>query len=54
MFGYMVILIIIKWNTDFTGKENDAPSIITMLINMPLKGGDPGPFPLYGDSDGTT
>jgi len=39
LFGYMNLLIIIKWLTDYEMHENDAPSIITTLINMPLKGG---------------
>ena len=28
LFGYMDFLIIVKWLTDFTGKEDKAPSII--------------------------
>ena len=39
LFGYMNILIIIKWLTDFTNQENNAPSIINTMINIPLKGG---------------
>ena len=33
-FGYMVLLIIVKWLTDYQGRENDAPSIITTFINF--------------------
>lgn len=38
LFGYMDALIIIKWLTDFKGRENRAPSIINTMINIPLKG----------------
>lgn len=31
-FGYMAFMIIIKWLTNFDGRE--APSIITSLLNM--------------------
>jgi len=33
IFGYMDVLIIVKWCTDWTGREGDAPSIITQMIN---------------------
>lgn len=39
LFGYMDILIIKKWLTDFTGKEHNAPSVITLMISMGLKRG---------------
>jgi V-type H+-transporting ATPase subunit a len=39
LFGYMDILIILKWLTNYEGKENNAPSVITMMINMGLKKG---------------
>lgn len=38
LFGYMDALIIIKWLTDYTGRESEAPSIINTMINIPLKG----------------
>lgn len=38
LFGYMDAMIIIKWLTDYTGNENNAPSIINTMINIPLKG----------------
>mmetsp|Transcript_7692 Transcript_7692/g.9249 ORF Transcript_7692/g.9249 Transcript_7692/m.9249 type:complete len:203 (+) Transcript_7692:1926-2534(+) len=34
MFGYMDILIIMKWLTDWTGREGKAPSIIQTMIAM--------------------
>lgn len=39
LFGYMDMLIIIKWLTNYEGKESLAPSIINTMINIPLKGG---------------
>lgn len=39
LFGYMNLLIIIKWLTNYTGAESTAPSIINTMINIPLKGG---------------
>ena len=34
LFGYMDMLIIVKWLTDFTGREDKAPSIIQTMISM--------------------
>lgn len=50
MFGYMDLLIILKWTTDFSGIENQAPSIIQSMIGMFLNGGalPPGTLQLYG------
>lgn len=39
LFGYMDVLIILKWVTDFTGRESEAPSVISTMINMFLAGG---------------
>lgn len=39
LFGFMDLLIICKWLTDFTGKEHMAPSVITTMIDMSLSGG---------------
>lgn len=46
-FFYMDIMIILKWTINYTDDTSKAPSIISMLINMPLKSGDPGENPLY-------
>lgn len=40
LFGYMDLLIIAKWLTDFSGRESQAPSVISTMIGMALKGGD--------------
>ena len=29
LFGFMDLLIILKWLTDYSGREHDAPSVIT-------------------------
>lgn len=39
LFGYMDLLIILKWLTDFKGIEYAAPSIISTMINTFLGGG---------------
>ena len=39
LFGYMDLIIFVKWLTNFWGKEGEAPSIITFMINMGLNGG---------------
>ena len=36
-FGYMDFLIIFKWCKDWGFANPSAPSIITTMINMPLK-----------------
>ena len=36
LFGYMDFLIIIKWLTDYSGREHSAPSVITNMINIAL------------------
>lgn len=40
LFGFMDFLIIQKWLTDYSGREIDAPSIITTMISMFLGGGE--------------
>ena len=58
LFGYMIIMIFIKWSTDWTGRSDLAPSLITQLMNIVLKLGDivrirknnvDEPLPLWGD-----
>lgn len=34
LFGYMDVMIILKWTTDWSGREKDAPSLITQLMNI--------------------
>lgn len=53
-FGYMNYMIIIKWLTDWSFVNQNGPSIITLLIGIPLRGSEPGPVPLYGTDGGLT
>ena len=39
IFGYMDLLIIVKWNTDYKGHTDQAPSIIVTIVNFFLNGG---------------
>lgn len=41
LFGYMDFMIIIKWLTNWEGKEAHAPSVITTMIDMCLNMGKP-------------
>lgn len=40
VFGYMDLLIIVKWNTNYTGHTDQAPSIIVTIVNFFLNGGE--------------
>lgn len=51
LFGYMDLLIIVKWLTNYEGQEHAAPSIITTMINMALKGGQIDGIPLLGSAN---
>jgi V-type H+-transporting ATPase subunit a len=35
----MDLMIVCKWCTDFTNRESQAPSVISMMIGMALNGG---------------
>ncbi|CAG9314003.1 unnamed protein product [Blepharisma stoltei] len=50
-FGYMILMVFIKWCTEWHYNWNDnAPNLITILMNMALKMGSLGDSkPLYGD-----
>lgn len=39
LFGYMDLMIIIKWCSNYLGVEHQAPSIITTMVGMFLDGG---------------
>ena len=51
LFGYMIVLIFIKWNTDYTGNTENAPSIITILMNLALKNGSVDGKPVWSTVD---
>ena len=48
LFGYMIILIFIKWATDYRLDTSKAPSIITILMNFALKKGSVDGKPVWG------
>jgi V-type H+-transporting ATPase subunit a len=48
LFGYMLIMIMIKWTTDWSRDPSQAPSIITQLMNIFLKGGSVDGKPVWG------
>ena len=48
LFGYMILLIFIKWITDYSLDTSQAPSIITILMNLALKGGSVEGKPVWG------
>jgi V-type H+-transporting ATPase subunit a len=52
LFGYMDMMIIAKWLTDFSGRESFAPSIISNMIDMALNGGAiaPGTSAIIGSA----
>jgi V-type H+-transporting ATPase subunit a len=49
LFGYMILIIFIKWGISWRYIDNNAPSVISFLIDLVLNLGDPGPNPFYGD-----
>ena len=42
LFGYMIVMIFIKWNIPWQINDSKAPSIVTMLMNVFLGGGSIG------------
>jgi V-type H+-transporting ATPase subunit a len=40
LFGYMDGIIMKKWTTDWSGREDKAPAIIATMIGMFLGGGE--------------
>ena len=41
-------MILIKWNIDYTGRTDEAPSILSTFLNFVLKGGSTDGVNLYG------
>lgn len=39
LFGFMDLMVIIKWTTDFTDDTSKAPAIINSMLNMAMSGG---------------
>ena len=51
LFGFMDYLIVAKWLTNWGPNSGQAPSIITMMIDMALNGGvpsTPSDLPIIG------
>lgn len=50
LFGFMDLMIILKWLTNWEGRESVAPSIISQMIAVALKGGEVQGSSLIGDN----
>jgi len=48
LFGYMNVMIFIKWGTDWSADPSKAPSIINLLMNIFLKKGSVDNKPVFG------
>ena len=48
LFGYLIILIFIKWCKNWSNDTSKAPSIISQLINIFIKNGSVENTPLWG------
>lgn len=49
LFGAMDVLIVAKWLTDWSGRESEAPSIVSQMISNVLRGGELTGAPLLGE-----
>jgi V-type H+-transporting ATPase subunit a len=47
MFGYLIVMIYYKWGTDYDNNTDDAPSLLSIMINMAIKLGDIDGEPLF-------
>jgi V-type H+-transporting ATPase subunit a len=48
LFGYMIVMIFIKWSKDWSADYSKAPSIISILMGIGLSGGSVNGKPLWG------
>ena len=48
LFGYMIVMIYIKWATDWSANLGAAPSLISNLMGMALKNGSVDGKPVWG------
>ena len=48
-FGFMVVMIFIKWSVDWASVDQKGPGIIDLLISIGLNLGVVGKTPLFGD-----
>lgn len=52
LFGFMDLMVIMKWTTDYSEDTSKAPAIINTMLNMAMNGGQPSnphESPLFGD-----
>ena len=52
LFGFMDLMVIKKWLTDYSSDTSKAPAIINAMLNMAMNGGvptAPNETPLFGD-----
>jgi len=52
LFGFMDLMIFLKWTTDYSDDTSRAPAIINAMLNMAMNGGEPSnphETPLFGD-----
>ena len=47
MFGYLITMIYYKWGTDYDNNTDDAPSLLSIMINMSIKLGEIDGEPLF-------
>lgn len=53
LFGFMDLMVIVKWTTDYSDDTSRAPAIINAMLNMAMNGGQPSnphEAPLFGDT----
>ena len=52
LFGFMDLMVVLKWTTDYSDDTSKAPAIINTMLNMAMNGGQPSnphESPLFGD-----
>ena len=47
LFGYLITMIFYKWGTDYDSNTHEAPSLLTIMINMAIKLGEIDGKPLF-------
>lgn len=52
LFGFMDLMVVTKWLSDYSDDTSKAPAIINAMLNMAMNGGQPSApneTPLFGD-----
>ena len=49
LFGYMILMIFVKWSINWELEPTNPPSLITLMVNILIKKGSVGGQPLWGD-----